>query len=97
MIIYAVFKSGGEYEDHYEEIVKCFTDLKKAEEFVDWLTSEEENARTVASKCMNCSGDDRTCPMWQESYDDSVGCNNWYDAYHMNEYYEIKDVELIGD
>jgi hypothetical protein len=97
MIIYGVSRNGGEWEDRYKILDKCFTKLKKAEEYVEFLESEEERKRTQSERCMNCSGSDRSCPLWQETFEDTDECGAWFDSYHEREWFEIEDVELIED
>lgn len=94
MIIYGVYKYGGEYEDYYNKLIKCFVSLDKAEEYVAKLTASENIKRSQSKRCANCSGYDKTCPLWIESYNAEDGCENWYMSYLDNEYYEIKDIEL---
>lgn len=97
MIIYGVYESSGEYEDYEKKLLKCFTTLEKAEEYVDFLEAEEQRNRANSNICKNCSGSNRTCPRWLESYDDIDTCYNWFDCWHDNRYYKIEDVELIED
>lgn len=100
MIVYAVIKNEWEYEydQPHSEVVKCFTDLKKAEEYMEMLQYEENDRRFVSEKCQNCSGSDRSCPLWQETFEDSDECGAWYDnAYQGNVDYEITDIELVED
>lgn len=96
MRVYGVYKYGGEYEDYYIKLVRCFTEIKKAEEFMAQLVEEENRLRSYRDRCLNCSGSDRSCPRWLEAYDEAGYCQNWWDEVycHEDEYYKIEDVEL---
>ena len=97
MIIYGVYRHGGEYEDSYHEIVKCFTSIDKAEEYVKVLEVTQEHNLACAERCKYCSGADRTCPRYLESYD-SEDCQ-WWDWYYYDnkETFSVEDIELIED
>ena len=91
---YLVVSYSGEYEDYCEKVEKAFTDIKKAEIFMEALKGEEQFCRDQASKCRECMGLDKTCPFWSEPYDNSDECEA-YDPWHDEINFRIDEVELV--
>lgn len=90
--IFLVTEAVGSYEDRYENVVKAFTDIKKAELYVAELTDKEDDKRRIAERCKDCAGD-KTCPFYVEpTYKDDM-CESW-DAFREDKSYYITEAEL---
>ena len=95
MKIYAVYENGGSWEDRYHALLKCFKDVKKAENYIKELEDTEASERAMAEKCASCDGKDTNCPMWLEPYDKEDECENYFAfVNHEPVNYEIQDAEL---
>jgi len=94
--IYIVISGSGEGEDYHEFIEKAFRDAKKAEAYLNELTSDNKRMMEMAERCRNCDGHDASCPLWIEPTDITDGCDNYINnAYYENIDYLIEEVELV--
>ena len=95
-VIYGVYRYGGQYEEAYKYLEKCFEDIRDAENYRDHLEAEEKYARDVAKRCRDCGGFDKTCPLWVMPDDLNGECMEYINrAFHDDEYYEISEVEYV--
>lgn len=92
--VYLVISCCGEYDDYLETVKMAFTDVKKAEDYVNELRDEEQGYRDMANKCRECMGIDKLCPCYTSSFDVSDECEA-YNPYHDEREYRIDEVELV--
>ena len=95
-MIYGVYENGGLWEDSYHTLLKCFKNVKKAENYMKELEAVESATRYMRDKCENCNGYNKDCPLWMEPYNKDDECQN-YSTYtwHDNKDYSIEEVELV--
>lgn len=95
MVVYGVYRNGGEGEEAYHELDECFNTRSQAESYRQKLEDAEEEARSLMALCKCCTGTNRDCPMWVEPFDDSNECLNYYEySLHDQETYTIEEMEF---
>ena len=92
--IYAVISTSGSYDERYECVERCFKDIKKAEAYKAELEADNEKALAMATKCRECAGICKDCPLWIASTDILDECENYMNyAYYCNIDYHIREYD----
>lgn len=91
--IYLVIMVVGEYEDKNEYILRAFTDINRANDFMARHEATEQKMQNWAKDCLECAGSNKTCPFYAEPTHLDDGCEN-YSPYHTDATFKIVETEL---
>ena len=91
--IYLVISKEGSYEDSIEIPMRAFVSKSKAESFKKVLEEDIKRDREWAERCKECGGITNGCPLYMDSFDRSIGCNNYF-PYYDDVLYKIIELTL---
>ena len=95
MNCFVVVEECGQYEDRYIEVLKGFTSIYRAQQYMQELRDEDAENVYMRDLCVNCRGENKNCPYRNEPAYESDICDCYEDyAGYEQKTYSIKEVEV---